>query len=259
MIGPRTALLLAMVLTVPFAADAQRQTANGQVVVSAAVSLTDVLQQLAGAYQQAFGDRVVLNLGASNTLARQIRFGAGVDVFISADEAQLNAVSMQIDPASRIDLLSNQLAIAVPDDRQRSMMSARELLDPAIRRVAIGDPAAVPAGVYAKQYLQTVGIWADLAGKIVPAGSVRLALAAVESGGADAAIVYHTDVAMAAHAREALLITAAEGPRIVYPAALVRGGKNQDGGRRFLAFLQTPPAAAVFTRAGFIALSGARK
>jgi molybdate transport system substrate-binding protein len=259
MLGPRTALLLALVLTVPFAAAAQRQTRNGQVVVSAAVSLTDVLQQLAPAYQRASGDRVVLNLGASNTLARQIRFGAGVDVFISADEAQLNAVSMQIDPASQIDLLSNQLAIAVPDDRQRSMMSARELLDPAIRRVAIGDPAAVPAGVYARQYLQSVGLWADLAGKIVPAGSVRLALAAVESGGADAAIVYHTDLAMAAHAREALLITAAEGPRIVYPAALVRGGKNQEGGRRFLAYLQTPPAAAVFTRAGFIALSGVGK
>jgi molybdate transport system substrate-binding protein len=259
MLGPRTALLLAMVLTVPFAAAAQRQTRNGQVVVSAAVSLTDVLQQLAPAYQQASGDRVVLNLGASNTLARQSRFGAGVDVFISADEAQMNAVSTQIDPASRIDLLSNQLAIAVPDDRQRSMMSARELLDPAIRRVAIGDPAAVPAGVYARQYLQSVGIWADLTGKIVPAGSVRLALAAVESGGADAAIVYHTDLAMAAHAREALLITAAEGPRIVYPAALVRGGKNQEGGRRFLAYLQTPPAAAVFTRAGFIALSGVGK
>src|SRR5262245_49299981 len=253
----QTIWLLALVSAVAAPAAAQRgPAANRQVVVSAAVSLTEVLQQLAPICRQSTGDQVVLNLGASNTLARQIRFGAGVDVFISAGEAQLHTVGAEIDPASRVDLLSNQLAIAVPDDRPRSMMSPRDLLDPAIRRIAIGDPAAVPAGVYAKQYLQSIGIWSEIAGKVVPAGSVRLALAAVESGGADAAIVYHTDVAMAAHAREALLIPAADGPRIVYPAAIVRAGRNQDGGRRFLAFLQTRTAAAVFTRAGFTALSG---
>jgi len=259
MIRLRTVVLVATACAVVVPSAAQRRpAATRQVVVSAAVSLTDVLQQIAPLYQQATGEQLVLNLGASNTLARQIRFDAGVDVFISADEAQMNTVAMQIDDASRIDLLSNQLAIAVPDDRPRSMMSARDLLDPTFRRIAIGDPAAVPAGVYAKQYLQSIGIWSDVTRKVVPAGSVRLALAAVESGGADAAIVYHTDVAMATHAREALLIPAAEGPRIVYPAAIVRAGKNHEGGRRFLAFLQTPAAAAIFTRAGFVALHGAR-
>jgi molybdate transport system substrate-binding protein len=269
MIRLRTIVLLAIACAVALpavaptfaqrasAGEQRRPAANRQVVVSAAVSLTEVLQQLAPTYQQATGDQLVLNLGASNTLARQIRFGAGVDVFISADEAQMDASAMQIDASSRVDLLSNQLAIAVPDDRPRTMMSARDLLDPAIRRIAIGDSAAVPAGVYAKQYLQSIGIWPDVARKIVPAGSVRLALAAVESGAADAAIVYHTDVATAARAREALLIPGAEGPRIVYPAAIVRAGKNPAGGRRFLTFLQTPAAAAVFTRAGFIALPAA--
>ena len=253
----RTIALLAIACAAAVPATAQRPPANRQVVVSAAVSLTDVLQQLAPMYQQATGERLVLNLGASNTLARQIRFDAGVDVFISADAAQMDAVAMKIDPSSRVDVLSNQLAIAIPDDRPRTLMSGRDLLDPAIRRIAIGDPAAVPAGVYAKQYLQSLGIWPDVASKIVPAGSVRLALAAVESGAADAAIVYHTDVAIATHAREALLIRAGEGPRIVYPAAIVRAGGNHEGGRRFLSFLQTPAAAAVFTRAGFIALSAA--
>lgn len=240
-------------------ADAQgKPGSNRQVVVSAAVSLTEVLQQLAPMYQAKTGDRVVLNFGASNTLARQISFGAGVDLFISADEAQMNAVAAQIDSASRVDLLSNQLAIAVPDDRPRTLASARDLVDPAIRRIAIGDPSAVPAGVYAKQYLQTLGIWPDLASKVVPAGSVRLALTAVESGAADAAIVYRTDLSTSEHAREALVIPAADGPRIVYPAAVVRAGKNQEGGRRLLAFLRTPEAIAVFTRAGFIAPVAAR-
>ena len=236
----------------PAAAQVRSQQAR-EVVVSAAVSLTEVLQQAAPIYQAKTGERVVLNLGASNTLARQIAFGAGVDVFISADEAQMNVVAAQVDSSSRVDLLSNRLAIAVPDDRPRSMASARDLLDPAIRRIAIGDPAAVPAGVYAKQYLQTLGIWADLAMKVIPSGSVRLALVAVESGAADAAIVYHTDIATSAHVREALVIPVAEGPRIVYPAALVRGGKNPEGGRQLLAFLRSPEAIAIFTRSGFLA------
>ena len=250
--------LLFVSALVTAAADASGQGSSRQVVVSAAVSLTEVLQQLAPMYQARTGERVVLNLGSSNTLARQISFGAGVDIFISADEAQMNAVAARIDPASRVDLLSNQLAIVVPDDRPRAMTSARGLLDPAIRRVAIGDPAAVPAGVYAKQYLQMLGIWSELTTKIVPSGSVRLALAAVESGAADAAIVYRTDVATATHAREAFVVPASEGPRIVYPAALVRSGSNPDGARRLLAFLRSPEATAVFTRAGFLAPSAAR-
>jgi molybdate transport system substrate-binding protein len=251
--GWMAALLLA---AAPGAQGAGGQRAAGQVVVSAAVSLTDVLQQLAPMYQARTGDRVVLNVGASNTLARQISFGAGVDVFISADEAQMNAVAARIDPASRVNLLSNQLAIAVPDDRRIAISSVGDLRDPAVRRIAIGDPAAVPAGVYAKQYLEHVGIWSELAMKIVPAGSVRLALAAVENGAADAAIVYHTDIAVAPRAREALVIPASEGPRIVYPAALVKSGSNHGGGRRFLEFLRSSAAAEAFTSAGFLPVNG---
>jgi molybdate transport system substrate-binding protein len=245
---------LVAALGLALAVDATAQGAKGaqhQIVVSAAVSLTQVLQQIAPIYQAKTGEQIVLNLGSSNTLARQISFGAGVDVFISADEAQMNAVATRIDPATRVDLLANQLAIAVPDDRTRPIVSARDLLDPSIHRIALGDPAAVPAGVYAKQYLQGLGIWADLAMKIVPSGSVRLALAAVESGAADAAIVYHTDIATAAHVREALVIPPAQGPPIVYPAAVVRSGSNAEGARRFLAFLRTPEAIGVFTAAGF--------
>lgn len=251
-------LLLAAAL-LALAPNAGAQEANRQVVVSAAVSLTDVLQQLAPMFQAKTGARMVLNVGASNTLARQIAFGAGADVFISADQAQMNMIAARIDTASRVDLLSNQLAIAVPDDRPRTLKSVRDLLDPAFRRIAIGDPAAVPAGVYAKQYLQMLGVWPDLSMKVVPAGSVRLALAAVETGAADAAIVYHTDIGASTHAREALVIPAADGPRIVYPAAIVRAGKNPDGARQLLGFLQSPEAIAVFTRAGFLAPVSAKK
>ena len=220
--------------------------------VSAAASLTEVLQQLAAAYERRTGERVVLNLSASNVLARQIAAGARVDLFVSADTAQMDIVSAHVDPASRVALLSNQLAIAVPDDRPRQLSSARDLTDRAIRRVALGDPAAVPAGVYAKAYLVQLGIWDQIAHKVVPSGSVRLALAAVENGAADAAIVYMTDIATARRTRAALVVPAAEGPRIVYPAAIVRGAMNPSGARRFLEFLRGAEATTVFERAGFL-------
>jgi molybdate transport system substrate-binding protein len=231
---------------------------GAEVVVSAASSLTEVLTAVAASYQQATGERVRLNLGASNTLARQIASGARVDVFISADQAQMNRVTADILAGTRVDLLTNQLAVAVRGDGA-SLRRVEGLLDAGVRRVAIGDPAAVPAGVYAKQYLESRGLWLRLQSKLVPVGSARLALAAVESGAADAAIVYATDVAAARGARTALVVPVAEGPRIVYPAAVMRDAPNLTSGRRFLEFLQGRLAATIFTAAGFGTAAGNRQ
>src|SRR5687767_12639057 len=247
------AVLVAVVLAMP--ASAQR---GGEVLVSAASSLTEVMQRIAAAYQARTGTRVVLNLGASNTLARQIAAGAPVDLFISADETQMDAVRADIVAATRIDLLTNQLAVAVPADRPRPVRSARDLADPAFKRIALGDPAAVPAGVYARQYLQRAGVWRLIQPKVVPAGSVRLALAAIENGAADAAIVYRTDIAAARRARLAYVVPEADAPRIVYPAALIRSAPHQETATQLLAFLRGREAADIFRAAGFIPLSGAR-
>jgi molybdate transport system substrate-binding protein len=225
-----------------------------EVLVSAAVSLTESLRGVAARYESRHGERVVLNLGASNTLARQIAAGARVDVFISADEAQMKVVAADLAPGTRVELLSNQLAVAVAPGRAARVRTALDLADGSIRRIAIGDPAAVPAGVYARTYLERIGIWAQLQPKLVPSGSVRLALAAVENEAADAAIVYRTDIATSDRLVEAFVVPAADGPRIVYPAAVIRSAPNRDGGMRFLAFLKTPEARAIFVRAGFIPL-----
>jgi molybdate transport system substrate-binding protein len=226
-----------------------------EVLVSAASSLTNVLQEVARLYETRSGVHAVVNFGPSNTLARQIAAGARVDVFVSADEAQMDAVASAIVPGTRVNLLGNQLAVAVPDDRKRSLATVRDLLDPAFRRIAIGDPAGVPAGVYARQYLEGAGFWATLQSRIIPTGSVRLALAAVESGAADAAIVYKTDVSSASRARTAFVVPIADAPRIVYPAALLRDGGQLEQGRRFLNFLQSAAAAEIFSRAGFTPLT----
>ena len=232
-------------------ASAQRQ----EVVVSAAASLTDALEQIARAYEKRSGTHVILNFGPSNTLARQIAAGARVDLFVSADEAQMDVVARQIVQGTRVDLLANQLAIAVPDDRPAEFSSARKLTEPSIRRIAIGDPEAVPAGVYARKYLEAAGLWKAVESKLVPVGSVRLALAAVENGAADAAIVYRTDIATAKRARLAFVVPEAEGPKIAYPAAVIQGGANGAGARQLLAFLQGVEAAALFRKGGFVPLA----
>ena len=239
----------ALLLAVPFPGVAQ-----GEVVVSAASSLAEVLQDLAVRHARNGGDRIVLNLAASNTLARQIEAGAPVDLFLSADAAQIEAVGRWLVPDTRVELVSNALAVAVPSDRPRRFASMAELVSPAVRRVAIGDPDAVPVGVYARQYLQGAELWDALIGKLVPSGSARLALAAVESGAVDAAIVYRTDLAASTRAVEAYVVPAGDGPRIVYVAALVADAPNAAGAARVLEMLQGPEAGAVFEAAGFVPL-----
>ena len=115
----------------------------------------------------------------------------------------------------------------------------------------MGDPAAVPAGVYARQYFERVGLWSALQPKIVPGTSVRAALAAVDAGEADAAVVYATDATMARRATIAYQVPPAESPRIVYPAAVIANAPHPAEARAFLAALQQPGASQAFARYGF--------
>jgi molybdate transport system substrate-binding protein len=229
------------------------------ITVSAAVSLTDALTAAANEYANGGRGAVRFNFAASNVLARQIVNGAPVDLFISADEAQMDVAAKAglITEGSRVDLISNQLAVVVPSARPRTFGGIQDLAAPAFRRIAIGDPAAVPAGVYAKQYLEKEGLWDAVAARIVPTGSVRAALAAVESGAVDAAIVYRTDARVALKATVAWVVAIDRGPRIVYPAAIVRTSMHQAEAARFLNFLRSAQAARVFERAGFTAIPAA--
>jgi molybdate transport system permease protein len=217
-------LLLAAVLVVSVAARA------AEVTVFAAASLTDALDEVARGY----GEPVVFNFGASSTLARQIRAGAPADVFLSADERSMDAVR----PANRVSLLSNTLLIVgvrAPDDLLR------------VKTIALADPSSVPAGIYAKDYLTHIGLWDRIAAKVVPCDNVRAALAAFESGNADAAIVYRTDTKRAGYQ-----VPRDEGPAISYPAAALT-----PRGERFVRYLQSAQAQAVFRRYGFLAQTGA--
>ena len=224
--------------------------------VSAAVSLTESLEAVGKAYLAAGGGPVRFNFAGSNVLARQLVNGAPADLFISADEAQMDvaAGAGAIDAGSRVDLLGNLLAVIVRPD-SRPIREIRDLLGTGIRRVALGDPSAVPAGVYARQYLQALGVWDTIEGKVVPVGNVRAAVAAVENGSADAAVVYETDAALSRTAITALVVSGPRAPRIVYPAAIVAGSRQRDAARRFLSFLRGPEAGEIFRRFKFIPLA----
>ena len=164
------------------------------------------------------------------------------------------AAAGRIDARRRIDLLSNQLAIVVPSDRTGAVARPPDLAHASIRRIALGDPEAVPAGVYARRYLESQGLWTAVAGRIVPAHSVRAALRAVEAGTVDAGIVYRTDVQDSADAAVAFLVPVEAGPTVVYPAAAVRNAPNPADAARFLDYLQSDPARRHFAAAGFLPL-----
>ena len=221
-------------------------------MVSAAVSLGDVVARLAPIVERQTGVHLVVNLGASNVLARQIVAGARVDLFISADDAQMDVVAGHVVAGTRGPLVRNQLAVAVPRDSGRVLRTVADLRDPEFRRIAIGDPEAVPAGVYARRWLERIGLWSALQPRLIPTASVRAALATVERGAADAAIVYRTDLAAAPRARLAFVVGPPDGPVVVYPVAVMRDGRNPSDARRVLDALRTPEVQAVFAQAGFL-------
>ncbi len=222
--------------------------------VSAAASLTDVLQEMAPIYEKETGDRLLFNLGASSMLARQVQEGAPTDVFISADEAKMDQLQRQhlIVNASRRSILSNTLVIVVPSDSRLKVSAPADLAGSSVRTIAIAEPASVPAGIYAKEYLRKLGLWSKVVGKVIPTENVRSALAAVESGNADAGIVYGTDALISKGVRVAYEVPVAEGPKISYPAAVIADSNEKAAAQRFLEFLQSRTALDLFRKYRFI-------
>ena len=243
-----SAVLAAAVSIVP------ARLAAGEVTVFAAASLSDAIREVSATFEKTTGDTVRLNLGASSILARQIQEGAPADLFFSADEAKMDGLAQAglIDASTRRSLLSNSLVVVVAADRGLTLASVHDLATPAVGRIALAETQTVPAGIYARQYLEQAGLWDAVVAKIVPTENVRAALAAVESGNVDAGIVYKTDALISRKVRVVWEVPCGEGPHISYPVAVVSGGGNRDGAKRFLAFLLTPTGRAVFVRYGFI-------
>ena len=222
--------------------------------IYAAASLSDALKEIAKTYEPASGDKLHFNFAASSALALQIKQGAPADVFFSADEEKMDGLAKAglIADDTRRSLLSNTLVIVVAAEGGAVIAAPADLAKSTIGRVALAEPQTVPAGIYAKDYLQKAGLWKKVIDKVVPTENVRACLAAVESGNVDAGIVYKTDALISKKVRIAYEIAVAEGPKISYPLAVVKESKNPDAARKFASYLAAPEARAVFSKYGFL-------
>lgn len=222
--------------------------------VFAAASLSDALKEIAKAYEPASGDRLQFNLAASSTLALQIKQGAPADIFFSADEAKMDDLAKAglLAADTRRSLLSNTLVIVVANDRPFPLTTPADLAKPAVGRIALAEPQTVPAGIYAKAWLEQNGLWKKVIDKVIPTENVRACLAAVESGNVDAGIVYKTDALISKRVRIAYEVAAADGPTISYPLAVIKNSPRSEAARKFTVYLAGPEARAVFTKYGFL-------
>ena len=244
----------------PATTTAPVQAAGKTLTVFAAASTTDVLREAGRRYEAATGTKVTFSFDSSSNLAKQINAGAPADVFISADQKWMDdiAAAKAVQTETREDLLGNELVLiapAAPGEGFEVKMTkdfdfAAAL--PQIKRIAVGDPSHVPAGMYARQSLESLGWWKALEPLLIPAQDVRAALRLVEMGEADAGIVYATDAKAPGQASKVIVVamfpTDSHEP-IRYPIALCKDAKP--GAADFLRFLRSVEIEQVFQQAGF--------
>lgn len=220
--------------------------------VSAAASLTDAMREIEVVFQRDHpGVEVRNNIGSSGTLARQIEDGAPVDVFISAASKPMDDLQSRglIVADTRQTVLRNTLVLIAPQGSK--LTSFQQLSDSSVRTIAVGDPANVPAGRYGEQVLTAMQLLESVRSRLVLAKDVRQVLGYVETGNADAGIVYATDALSSSGVR--IVATAPESTHepIVYPVAVVTSGQHQDAAREFVNYLNSATAKAVFQKRGF--------
>jgi molybdate transport system substrate-binding protein len=235
-----------------------RTTAHAdEILVAAAASLTDALKAIGRSYQARSHQRVDFTFASSSTLARQIEEGAPADIFFSADLAQMDKLEKNglLEPGTRKNLLSNQLAMIVPFDSKLALASPEDLLKADVKQIALAEPYSVPAGVYSKKFLTEEGLWNKLKSKIVPVEDVRATLASVESGNVEAGFVYKTDAAISKKVKIVYEVPINKGPKITYPAAIVKDSKHKGAARDFLSYMRRSGAKVVFKRYGFVVLN----
>jgi len=249
----KTAKLILATL-IAFASFAHAADSKGELTVFAAASLSDALKEVSDAYTQGGGAPVRLSFAASSALARQIEAGAKADIFFSADTDWVDYLQARnlVDTATRQNVLCNRLVlIAGASDKIALNIAPNFPLAAAIgkSRLATGDPDSVPVGRYARSALTTLGVWNEVADRVVRADNVRVALAYVARGEASLGIVYETDALIEKKVRIVDTFPANTHPPIVYPIVVTRTAAS--GAKTYAAFVAGPQAAGIFRKYGF--------
>jgi molybdate transport system substrate-binding protein len=249
----RAGIAAAALVLAPIAAQA------ASITVFAAASLTDALNDIGKAYKAKTGNDVVFSFAASSALAKQIEASGGADAFLSADTDWMDYLDKKglITPGTRKNLLGNHLVLIAPVSDNPSIVIAPKFdLAGALHggKLSVADPASVPAGKYAKAALTALGVWDSVAGSLVPAENVRVALSYVSRGEAPLGIVYTTDAMSDKGVHIVGTFPENTHAPIIYPAGLVKGGKPD--AKAFVDFLSGPEAKAVLEKDGFTILGG---
>ena len=242
----KIAVLAALTLA---AATSQAQ----ELVVSAAASLTDAFQAVGAAFEKAHpGAKVTLNFAASGPLLAQIRQGAPVDVFASADQETMDRADAAklLAGGTRVDFASNTLVLIVPTASGTPPGKLADLTSPAFRRIATGTPATVPVGRYTQQAVQQAGLSAALDPKWIYGESVRQVLNYVARGEVDAGFVYRTD-ALVERDKTRIAFSVPTATPVSYPIAQLAASRNAALGKDFIVFVRSAPGQRILESFGF--------
>jgi molybdate transport system substrate-binding protein len=223
-----------------------------ELLLFSAASAAEPLAELAKSFEAKTGHKILFSFGSSSDLARQIASGAPADLFLSADAAKVDGLGVKV--SSRVDLLSNRMVVVVPARSSMRVTGAGDLRE--VRRLALAEPATVPAGIYARQWLEKAGVWDAVQHKVIPTLDVRAALATVATGRVEAGVVYETDARTSSKVKVALRIE--DGPQIKYVLAGLTTARHPEVARKLVEHLSGTEAARVFEKYGFIALAATR-
>jgi molybdate transport system substrate-binding protein len=224
------------------------------ITVSAAASLTDAFKDIASQFEKEnSGTNVSLNFGSSGNLRMQIEGGAPVDVFASADESQMNKLANKslIVNSSRKDFARNSLVLIVPESSTLNITGVKDLTDPKVQKISIGNPDTVPVGKYAHLALTEAGLWSQLENKMVPAGDVKQVLTYVERGEVDAGFVYTTDAKIAAPGTIKIVTNVSVSTPVTYPIAVISSSKHKENAQKFLDFVIGKEGQKILKKYGF--------
>ena len=231
------------------------KTAGGQITVAAAISLKDAFLSMAQLYRERTGDSVNFSFGASGELMRQIEAGAPVDVFASAGQREMDDLVSKalVEPGTRADFARNSLVVVAPARSTLTLNAVGDLAGPAVKRISIGNPKTVPAGMYAQQMLAHARLWQKLQPRLIFAENVRQVLDYVERGEVSAGIVYSTDVGIA-HGSVRVAAHAPDGSYgpILYPIAAIKGSPHQGAARDFVRFVLAADGQRALKKFGFL-------
>lgn len=225
--------------------------------ISAAATLTDVIKEINILYSKERPDiNITANFASSGTIQNQIENGAPTDIFFSGASLQMDNLGKKglILSDTRKDLLSNQIVLVVPNDSTLSIHEFQDLTNNLVKKIAIGDPASVTAGMYAKKVLEELGIYQELKPKFLFGSDVRQVLAYVESGNVDAGFIYSTDAKLATKVKVVAVASANINGEIIYPIAIVKSTKYLQAAKDYLSFLNSDKSKEIFIKYGFIVL-----